>query len=283
MQPTQKEPRLAGPLGGPHVLFDGSFIIEFLQPEPQLDASFLFRATYKGDHELMKLGKSHPQAPPLHIHFAQSESFLVTAGAVGTTTTYNLIDTVHTPSASYNQVTPPSGLSPPIPSRNASGEVAIPPWTPHNFWPVAPTHPFWSTPEGKEYESSLPHGRNSDTTVLIWGYPKNSTGSPTGTLTTDFPPDMDAAFFLALLGLVDALSSSRVAMTPKVFATLFSMQTASELGVIVAPTAWWLGPLRWRVPWAAQVILEKVRLLLGGNHPAKVVEDVIQDIVVKRQ
>lgn len=117
------------------MLFDGSFILEFLQPAPELNASFLMRATYKGGHEFMKLGKNHPQAPPLHIHFAQSESFLVVAGAVGTTTTYDVIDTVHTTRSSHNQVVPRQGLSPPVPSRNSRGEIAIPPWTPHNFWP----------------------------------------------------------------------------------------------------------------------------------------------------
>jgi hypothetical protein len=304
MQPTTKEPRLPAPLGGPHVLFDGSFILEFLQPAPELNASVLMRATYKGGHELVKLGKKHPQAPPLHIHYAQSESFLVEAGAVGTTTTYDTVDTVHTTKAAHHQVVPRRGLSPPVPSRDANGATAIPPWTPHNFWPyvtsrckdsipnvratnmlyrVAPTHPFWSTPEGEEYERTLPKGRNSDTTVLIWAYPKVSNGSPTGTLVSDFPPDLDAAFFLALLGLVDALSSQRVAMTPLLFATLMSMQTASEMAMVVAPAAWWLGPLRWWVPHIGQSTLERVRKLLGGGHPVKLVEDIIYNVVLKGQ
>jgi hypothetical protein len=61
MRPTQKEPRIPGPLGGPHTLFDGSFILEFLQPGPDLDASVLMRATYVGGHEATKRGKAHPQ------------------------------------------------------------------------------------------------------------------------------------------------------------------------------------------------------------------------------
>ncbi|KAL2834768.1 hypothetical protein BJY01DRAFT_238989 [Aspergillus pseudoustus] len=266
MQPSQKEPRLPGPLGGPH-----------------LNASVLMRATYKGGHDLISLGKNHPQAPPLHIHFSQSESFLVEAGAVGTTTTYDAIDTVHTTGASYHQVVPRQGLSPPVPSRDEHVAVAIPPWTPHKFWPVAPTHPFWSTPDGQQYESSLPNRRNSDTTVLIWAYPKTSIGPPMGALVTDFPPDMDAAFFLALLSLVGAIGTNRVAMTPNVFVTLFSLQTASGLSVIMAPTAWWLGPLRWRVPWAAQIALEKVRELFGGKNVVAVAEDIIHNDIVKRQ
>ena len=59
--PTGNEPRLPSPLGGPHVLIEGSFRIEFLKPPEQLDASVLMKATYVGGHELMKLGKKHPQ------------------------------------------------------------------------------------------------------------------------------------------------------------------------------------------------------------------------------
>jgi hypothetical protein len=83
------------------VLYDGSFILEFLQPAPELNASVLMRATYRGGHDLISLGNNHPQAPPLHTHFPQSESFFVKDGAVGTTTTYDAIDTTHTTRASY--------------------------------------------------------------------------------------------------------------------------------------------------------------------------------------
>ncbi|KAL4860771.1 hypothetical protein BDV12DRAFT_181140 [Aspergillus spectabilis] len=283
MPPTQKEPRLPSPLGGPHIMFDGSFIIEFLKPSPELDASVLMRATYVGGHETTRRGKEHPQAPPLHIHFAQSESFIVEAGAVGTTTTYDTIDTIHTTAASHLQGASRPGLSPPHHSRTADGVIEIPPWTPHNFWPVAPTHPFWSTAEGQEYEKTLPNGRNSDTTVLIWAHPRTANGPPSGTLTTDFPPDMDAAFFLALLALVDAVKSERLPMTLSNGAILMSMQTASGASMIIAPTAWWLGPLRWMLPWSAQVAMEWVRRLFGGKNILQVVEDAIESEIIKRQ
>jgi hypothetical protein len=65
--PTGKEPRLISPLGGPHRLFDDSFIIEFLQPAAELDATVLMRATYVGDHPSMQLGKKHPQVSKQHI------------------------------------------------------------------------------------------------------------------------------------------------------------------------------------------------------------------------
>ncbi|KAF2629786.1 hypothetical protein BU25DRAFT_420041 [Macroventuria anomochaeta] len=38
----------------------------------------------------MTLGKSHPQAPPLHLHFLQPETFLVTKGTFNTTIGYDL-------------------------------------------------------------------------------------------------------------------------------------------------------------------------------------------------
>ncbi|KAL2869128.1 uncharacterized protein BJX67DRAFT_371079 [Aspergillus lucknowensis] len=237
MRPTQKATRLPSPLGGPHVLFDGSFILEFLEPSPELARD----------------------APPLHIHFTQVESFIIEAGAIGTTTTYDVIDTIHTITASHQQSAPRAGLSPPVPMRNDDdGVIPIPPWTPHNFWPVVPTHPFWSTAEG----------------------PRSWSG---GILTTDFPPDMDAAFFLAILSLVDAISAKRISMSPSLVATLLSMQTESDSAKIMAPTACWLGPLRWWVPWKAQVAVESVRKLLGGRSAVKVVEDIIETEVVKRQ
>ena len=67
--PTGKEPRLPAPLGGPHVLFDGSFIIDILEVPKGLSASVLAKATYVGSHPKTKLGQNHPQSPPLHIHF----------------------------------------------------------------------------------------------------------------------------------------------------------------------------------------------------------------------
>lgn len=135
--PTGNGRRLDGPLGGPHLLFDGSFMLEMLQPPNNLNASVLMKATYVGGHHLLQLGKSHPQAPPLHIHFSQSESFIVTSGAIGTTTTYATVDTIHTPDGNHSQATTeakkPKG--PPLASRSSRGVSQIPPHTPHNFWP----------------------------------------------------------------------------------------------------------------------------------------------------
>jgi hypothetical protein len=58
----------------------------------------------------------------------------VLSGEVGTTTTYSLIDTIHTPE-----------------TAPASNPYHIPPWMPHRFWP---------SPAATE-----------DTTILVWAHP----------------------------------------------------------------------------------------------------------------
>ncbi|KIW83376.1 hypothetical protein Z517_02621 [Fonsecaea pedrosoi CBS 271.37] len=121
-------------IAGPFVLHHGSFILEFLRPKPSRHASVLMRATYKHDHPLCRKGKAYPQAPPLHLHFQQSESLAVLSGELGTTTTYSRIDTIHTP-----QTTPPA--------------------RPHHIAPYMP-HQIWPSPSAKE-----------DTTMLIWAHP----------------------------------------------------------------------------------------------------------------
>ncbi|KAL4992196.1 hypothetical protein BDW68DRAFT_197397 [Aspergillus falconensis] len=242
-----QEPRLPSPLGGPHLLFAGSFILEFLQLGPELDAAVLMCATCVGGHGLAKRGKDHPQVPLLHLHLTHFESFIVETRAVSTSTAYDVLDTIRTVSTSHPYAAGRSALSPAVPSRTADGVPENPPWTPHTFWPL--------TDEGREYGASLPDGRNSDSTILIWGHPRTAAGSPTGKLTSDVPPDMDAAFFLALLASVDAFGSNRVAMAPAMAAQLMSFQTASASALIMAPKAWSLGPLRWMVPWLTQKTL----------------------------
>jgi hypothetical protein len=54
-------------------------------------------------------------------------------------------------------------------------------------------------------------------------------------LTTNFPPDMDAAFFLGLLAFADAVYGQRVSMGPTAGARLMAMQTASESALLLAP------------------------------------------------
>ena len=147
---------------------------------------------------------------------------------------------------------------------------------------ISPEHPFWSTPEGRAQEDSSPKGRDSDAVALIWSYPKTNNKPPTGTLTTDFPPDMDAAFFLAVIAIVDAVQGQRVSMTPGLAATLMAMQTASDSALVVAPTAWWLGPLRRYVPYLTQLALESARKLFDKRGAVQVIEDIIDREIVKK-
>lgn len=90
------------------------------------------RVTVKHTHSLTRLGKKHPwvkvctsnvetkisdhsQAPPLHLHFDQSETFQIISGQVGTTTGWQIEDRIWTAS---------------------DGAQEIKPWVPHRFWPV---------------------------------------------------------------------------------------------------------------------------------------------------
>ncbi|KAJ4381042.1 hypothetical protein N0V86_003389 [Didymella sp. IMI 355093] len=98
-------------ISGPYSLYNESFILEFLEPPSALDATVLMRATYLTPSN--KLGKSHPQAPPLHLHFSQSETFFVSKGIIGTTLGYEAKD--H--------------------AWKAGMQHEIEPWTPHCFWP----------------------------------------------------------------------------------------------------------------------------------------------------
>lgn len=72
------------------------------------------RGTYKASHKLCKTGKQHPQSPPLHLHFDQSETFEVLTGTLGTTSGWDAKDQTWTA---------------------ASGKQELRPWIPHTFWP----------------------------------------------------------------------------------------------------------------------------------------------------
>jgi hypothetical protein len=41
------------------------------------------------------------------------------------------------------------------------------------------------------------------------------------------------------------------------------LRHASASAMIMFPTAWWLGPLRWWVPWSIQAAVTKVAKLAG--------------------
>jgi hypothetical protein len=100
-------------LSGPFSLFENSFIAEFLEPSADLNATVLIKATYVAS-DICKKGNKHPQTPPLHLHFDQSESFLVEKGKVGTTMGYDVKQRGWT---------------------KEDGVQEIKPWLPHTFWP----------------------------------------------------------------------------------------------------------------------------------------------------
>ena len=150
------------------------------------------------------------------------------------------------------------------------------------LYSIAPDHPFWSTPAGLAHERASPQGRNTDAVLLIWAHPRINT-TPAGKFSSSFPPDMDAAFFLALLGLVDGMNSKRISMTPGVFGDLIAVQQASEFALVVAPSWKVLGPVRWWLPWALCELTVRVRALLGGKAPELVVEELVDGNDVKKK
>ncbi|KFY02559.1 hypothetical protein O988_02078 [Pseudogymnoascus sp. VKM F-3808] len=188
-------------------LYEGSFILEFLEPHPSRDATVLIRATYKHDHPLCKQGKGHPQAPPLHLHFNQSETFQVLQGQVATVEGWSVATTVYT---------------------REDGPHEIKPWVPHSFNPV---------PDSPE-----------DTVVLVWAHPD------------DVDEMMDRVFFTNLLMYVSDVHEKKVSLNP--FQIMLT-QHVSATAMIWFPTATWLGPLRWWVPWKVQALFAAAGRLIG--------------------
>lgn len=150
-------------LHGPFTFFNNSFTIEFLRPDPARNASVLFKVIYKMIHPEVRLGKAYAQVPPLHLHFAQTESFFVLQGKVGTTTTYDMVDNVWT-------------------RENTRTPISVEPWVPHTFWPVV---------DEKEEEEE-------EAILCVWAHPTSS--SPSQDFL--FPPLLDHLFFASVLGHV---------------------------------------------------------------------------------
>lgn len=197
-------------ISGPHTLYNSSFILEFLEPPPALHATVLMRCTYLSPSN--KLGKAHPQAPPLHLHFSQSETFLVTKGTVGTTLGYETQDQAWK-----------AGMQP----------YEIAPWVPHRFWP----HP----------------DADEDSTIYVWAHP-------------EVDEKMDRLFFENLLKYVSDASEASQVNGGKVkldLVQMLVMQHATASALVVFPTVWWLGPLRWWVPWMLQAGIAGLGRLVG--------------------
>ncbi|KAH8600766.1 hypothetical protein B0O99DRAFT_589656 [Bisporella sp. PMI_857] len=210
LQPTEKS------IGGPYVLYNGSFSIEFFKPDPRRNASVLLKAIYKYDHPLCKNGKGHPQSPPLHIHFTQSETFVVLSGKIGTTSSptpgqiSKVRDQIHVPGEKPHEMVP---------------------WTPHTFWPVADAE--------------------EDSTMIMWATPDGK-----------YPPMMDAAFFTTILLYLSDVNDKKVPMD---IGQVLLTQTESDSVGVMFPGAWWLGSLRWRVPWAMQIAFGSIAQWQGKH------------------
>ncbi|KAK3669206.1 hypothetical protein LTR78_010903 [Recurvomyces mirabilis] len=202
---------------GPLVLFHRSLIVEFLEPDDTTpNSTVVIKVTFKGQHANTKLGKAHPaasldlpwRAPPLHLHFEQSESFVMLSGRLGNTMGWDAKDRVFTPADGVNE---------------------IPPWLPHNFWPD-------------------PTCTDEDTVVVLWAHPEAT------------PSPMQINFFESLFLLLS--EKYEAGQTPDFLQLCLSQQEVATAGVIF-PTAWWLGPLRWGVPWIMQSSMAQVARWCG--------------------
>lgn len=169
-------------------------------------------------HPETHLGKAYAQSPPLHLHFSQSESFVVLQGRVGGTQGWGCVDRVYT-------------------ARD--GVQTIDPWVVHSFWPVPPS----SHPETRD-EADV------DAKLLVWAHPRLP-GPEEGI----FPPSMDHLFFQSILGYVSDVHEGKEKMD--VFRIML-MQHESETAPVMLPVWNVLGPLRWWVPWRLQGLLAAV-------------------------
>jgi hypothetical protein len=140
----------------------------------------------------------------LHLHFKQSESFVVLSGRIGNTMGWtDLHDRIFTPEDVVTE---------------------IPPWLPHNFWPD-------------------PTCTDTDTVVVVWAHPEVG------------PAAMRVDFFESLFRL---LSDTHEAKKQPDFLQLCLSQHEVALTAVIFPKAWWLGPLRWFVPWSLQACLAQI-------------------------
>ncbi|KAF2873274.1 hypothetical protein BDV95DRAFT_490900 [Massariosphaeria phaeospora] len=196
-------------ISGPRTLFSGAFILEFLEPPPPLKATYAFQIRPRATLILGLLESNLIIVSSCaHLHFAQSETFFVVQGKVGTTDGYEAQDRMWT-------------------SANTPQEIV--PWRPHTFWPC-----------GEEDVE--------DTVLYVWAHP-DSVSSP-----------MDRLFFENLLQYVSDIHEKKAKMD---MIQIMVTQHASDTAMVMFPRAFWLGPLRWWVPWKLQATVAAVGRLMG--------------------
>ncbi|KAL6249010.1 hypothetical protein RBB50_004073 [Rhinocladiella similis] len=116
---------------------------------------------------------------------------------------------------------------------STTGEASphtMPPWTPHTFWP---------DPDARE-----------DTTILLWAHPNPD----------DMEDKMDRLFFQNLLMYVSDVAEGKERLS---ILQVMLVQHASATAMIWFPTAWFLGPLRWWIPYQFQTICVAIARLWG--------------------
>ncbi|KAF1978199.1 hypothetical protein BU23DRAFT_550272 [Bimuria novae-zelandiae CBS 107.79] len=108
------------------------------------------------------------------------------------------------------------------------GVHRVPPWVPHTFYPCADA--------------------TEDTTFYMWAHPEA------------VPEPMDRLFFQTLLGLVSDIHEKKAPMS---VLQIMTTQHASATAIVMFPRAWWLGPLRWWIPWTFQSLAATIGTWLG--------------------
>lgn len=143
-------------------------------------------------------------------------------GSIGTTTTYSAIDTIHTPD-----------------TTGAANPHEIDPWVPHSFWPDP--------------------NASQDTTILVWAHPNPD----------DMDEKMDRLFFQNSVRFCHSFCPplSFLFFSFRHSQLEFSVEKANEMrqpgvvnrhvsatALVWFPRAWFLGPLRWWIPYQFQAL-----------------------------
>lgn len=77
---------------------------------------------------------------------------------------------------------------------------------------------------------------------------------------------MDALFFKNLLVYVSDVASGKVKMD---MLQMMLTQHVTNTAMIMFPKAWWLGPIRWWIPWHLQGAMAGIARLMGYTPQMK--------------
>ncbi|KAJ4297701.1 hypothetical protein N0V90_005596 [Kalmusia sp. IMI 367209] len=99
------------------------------------------------------------------------------------------------------------------------------------------THTFYPCADAQE-----------DTTIYLWAHPEK------------VPDPMDRLFFQTLLGYISDVYEKKAPMS---VLQIMVTQHASATAMVMFPRAWWLGPLRWWIPWQLQGLAATIGRFFG--------------------